>query len=149
MKDLENTNALHFRGVTITPGGWAESTFLLRSRNENADITSNFGATPYGGTANANLTEFRGSARGTRLTMLVEGNAGTTKLSGYYEIDFLGQAPTANQVQTNSFNPRQRQLFGQADFTNGWTLTAGQFWSLLTTDRKGLSTRARVHPDDD
>ena len=146
VKDLENTSALHFRGVTITPGGWAESTFLLRSRNENADITSNFGATPYGGTANANLTEFRGSARGTRLTMLVEGNAGTTKLSGYYEIDFLGQAPTANQVQTNSFNPRQRQLFGQADFTNGWTLTAGQFWSLLTTDRKGLSTRAEFIP---
>jgi hypothetical protein len=146
VKDLQNPTAIHFRGVTITPGGWAESTFLVRSRNENADITSNFGSTPLGGVANSKLTEFRGSARGTRLTMLVEGNAGSTKLSGYYEIDFLGQAPTANQVQTNSFNPRQRQLFGQAEFSNGWTFTAGQFWSLVTTDRKGLSTRAEFIP---
>jgi len=146
VKDLENPTALHFRGVTITPGGWAESTFLFRTRNENADITSNFGATPFGGSANDKLTEFRGSARGTRLTMLVEGNTGTTKLSGYYEVDFLGQAPTGNQVETNSFVPRQRQLWMQAEMANGWTFTAGQFWSGMTTDRKGIATRAEFIP---
>jgi hypothetical protein len=71
---------------------------------------------------------------------------GTTRLTGYYEIDFLAQPPTANQVQSNSFSPRQRQLWGQADFSNGLTLTAGQEWSLITTDRKGIATRAEFIP---
>ncbi len=37
---LENPLAIHYKGVTITPGGWLESTFLVRGHNENADITS-------------------------------------------------------------------------------------------------------------
>jgi len=39
---------------------------------------------------------------------------------------------------SNSFNPRQRQLWGQVEFKNGLSVLAGQSWSLLTTDRKGL-----------
>ncbi len=53
--------------------------------------------------------------------------------------------PPVNQVETNSFNPRQRQLWGQA-FSDGLTITAGQMWSLLTTDRKGIATRAEFVP---
>ncbi len=143
---LENPLAIHYKGITITPGGWLESTFLVRSRNENSDITSNFGAVPFSGVANANLSEFRGSARGSRAILVAQGNAGTTKLTGYLEVDFLGQAPTANYVETNSFSPRQRQLWAQAEFKNGVTFTAGQFWSLMTTDRKGIATRSEFIP---
>lgn len=71
---------------------------------------------------------------------------GSTKMTGYWEMDFLGQAPTGNQVETNSFIPRQRQLWMQAEFKNGLTFTAGQFWSLMTTDRKGIATRAEFIP---
>ncbi len=143
---LENPLAIHYKGLTITPGGWVESTFLVRGANENADITSNFGAVPLGGTANTNLSEFRASARGTRPIIVATANAGSTKLTGYFEMDFLGQAPTANFIETNSFSPRQRQLWMQAEFKNGVTLTAGQFWSLMTTDRKGIATRAEFIP---
>jgi hypothetical protein len=62
------------------------------------------------------------------------------------ELDFLGQPDTANQIETNSFSPRQRQLWAQAETKNGWTFTAGQFWSLMTTDRKGIATRAEFIP---
>jgi hypothetical protein len=62
------------------------------------------------------------------------------------ELDFLGQAPTANQVETNSFSPRQRQLWMQAEMKNGVTVSAGQFWSLMTTDRKGIALRSEFIP---
>ena len=143
---LENPLAIHYKGVTITPGGWLESTFIARGHNENADITTNFGAAPFNGVANANLSEFRATARGSRAILVAEGLAGSTKLTGYMELDFLGQPNTGNQIETNSFSPRQRQLWMQAEIKSGWTFTAGQMWSLMTTDRKGIATRAEFIP---
>ncbi len=143
---LENPLAIHYKGLTITPGGWMEATFLVRSRNQNADITSNFGATPFDNLTNTQLSEFRASARGSRAIVAAEGMAGSTKLTGYLEFDFLGQAPTANQVETNSFSPRQRQLWMQAEMKNGVSISAGQFWSLMTTDRKGIALRSEFIP---
>ena len=143
---LENPLAIHYKGLTITPGGWIESMFLVRGRNENADITSSFASAPFNGVANSNLSEFRASARGSRPIVVATSMVGSTKLTGYLEMDFLGQAPTSNQVETNSFVPRQRQLWMQAEFKNGVTLTAGQFWSLMTTDRKGIATRSEFIP---
>jgi len=146
VKNLDQPSAVHYKGITITPGGYLDATFITRSRNINSDVIGSFNSFPFDNTANANLTEFRVSARQSRFTLLSEGKIGNTKLSGYYEIDFLGAAPTANQVETNSFTPRQRQLWGQVEFSNGLTLNVGQMWSLLTTDRKGMATRAEFIP---
>jgi len=143
---LENPLAIHYKGITLTPGGWLESTFLVRGRNENSDLTSSFNSAPFNGVANSNLTEFQASARGSRPIMVATANAGSTKLTGYWEMDFLGAANTANYVETNSFNPRVRQLWMQAETKSGLTFTAGQFWSLMTTDRKGIATRAEFIP---
>jgi hypothetical protein len=146
VKELESPLAIKYKGVTITPGGYLEAAFVVRTRNENSDQISNFPAIPFDGTANANLSEFRFTARGTRPTLLVEGKVGSKKLSGYWELDFLSAAPTANEVETSSFNPRQRQLWGQIEFENGTSATAGQMWSLLTTHRKGMATRSEFIP---
>jgi hypothetical protein len=147
LQQLEHPTGIHYKGITFTPGGFLTADVLVRNRNENADVTSNFGAVPFGGIANSHLSEFRASARASRLSLLAEGMAGPTKLTAYYEVDFMGQAPTANQVETNSFTPRQRQLWAQAAFRNGVTFTGGQFWSLITTDRKGIATRAEFLPN--
>jgi len=146
LKDAEHPTALRYKGISITPGGYLDATFIGRSRNTNSDVIGNFNSFPFDGVANSSLTEFRLTARQSRFTLLAEGKAGDTKLSGYYELDFLGQAPTANQIETNSFTPRQRQLWAQAEFKDGITLTGGQMWSLLTTDRKGIATRAEFIP---
>src|ERR1700761_5946674 len=111
VNSLENPLAIHYKGLTITPGGWLESTFFVGGRNENSDITSNFGAAPFNGVANSNLSMFQASARGSRPIGVATAMAGSTQLTGYWEMDFLGQAPTANYVETNSFNPRMRQLW--------------------------------------
>ena len=145
-KGPESQAAIRYKGITLSPGGFLEATSIVRTRNENADIIGSLGSVPFDGTANSYLTEFRGTARASRFSLLAEGSAGHTKMTGYYEIDFLGQAPSANQVETNSFTPRQRQLWGQAEFDDGLTVTVGQMWSLLTTGRKGIATRAEFIP---
>src|SRR6266481_2294834 len=143
---LEKPPAIHFKGITLTPGGFLEAAGIYRTHNENSDAGSTFGNIPFSGSANSFLSEFRGTARGSRITLLVQGKVHDWNASGYYEADFLGAAPTANELESNSFNPRQRQLWGQLQFNNGISIAGGQTWSLLTTYRKGIELRQEMVP---
>src|SRR5208283_578463 len=147
VKSLESPTEFRYKGLTFTPGGFLEATALVRTRNENADISNSYTGIPLNGTSNAKLSEFRGSARDSRLSLLVQADAGSAKLSGYYEMDFLGAAPTANFVQASSWTPRLRQAWLQIQKPSGWTITAGQMWSLLTSNREGLAPRAEWLPN--
>jgi len=138
--------SIQFKGLTLTPGGFLEGSMLIRTRNENADIANNCSAIPLNGASNAKLSEFRGTARNSEFSLLVQGTAGSTKLTGYVETDFLGAAPTANYVESNSWTPRLRQLWVQLDRSSGWTVTAGQMWSLFTTNEHGIATLAESRP---
>jgi len=144
--DPETPGAVHFRGITLTPGGFFDMTGIYRTHNENADVDSTVGGIPFSGTANAHLSEFRGSGRASRFSLLAEGKINNWKTSGYAEIDFEGAAPTANELESNSFNPRARQLWAQLQFNNGLSLAGGQTWSLLTTYRKGIELRQEMVP---
>src|SRR5262249_22627679 len=135
-----------YKGLSLTPGGFLEGTMLVRTRNENADIADNYSVLPLNGSSNAQLSEFRGTARNSELSLLLEGAVKSTKLKGYFETDFLGAAPTANYVESNSWTPRLRQLWTQVDWPSGWTVTSGQMWSLLTTNRQGIATLAELRP---
>src|SRR5262249_29064745 len=145
-KDSEGPTSFHYKGLTLTPGGFLEASLLVRTRNENADIANNFSAIPLNGSSNAKLSEFRGTARNSEFSLLVQGAAGSTKLQGYVETDFLGAAPTANYVESNSWTPRLRQLWVQFGRPSGWTFTGGQTWSLLTTNQQGIATLAELRP---
>jgi len=138
--------AFHYKGLTLTPGGFLEGTMLVRSRNENADIANSYSAVPLNGSSNAKLSEFRGSARNSELSLLFRGTAGTSALRGYIETDFLGAAPTANYVESSSWTPRLRQLWFELDRPSGWSITVGQMWSLLTTNKEGLATLSELRP---
>jgi len=65
--------AIRFRGITLAPGGFLDATGIFRTRNENADVDSTFGSIPLAGTANAGLSEFRGTGRATRFSLLAQG----------------------------------------------------------------------------
>ena len=135
------------KGFILTPGGFLEAAAIFRSANQNADMGSTFGNTPFDGTANSKLTEFRGSARQSRLSLLAQGPIGeSTLVTGYYEMDFLADAPTGNEVESSSFSPRIRQLFTSVDFDNGVSVLAGQAWSLMTTSRQGVVPRQELVP---
>ncbi|HXY00725.1 MAG TPA: hypothetical protein VEI54_07370 [Candidatus Limnocylindrales bacterium] len=137
---------IRFKGVNITPGGFIEAATVNRQHAESADINTPFTGIPYSGNATGKLTEMNFTARQSRLSMLFDTKAGDTKLTGYYEADFLGAGTTSNNRQSNSYVFRQRQLWARADFANGWAFSAGQMWSLATENRKGIANRAEWFP---
>ena len=138
--------AWQFKGLTLTPRGFLNSTALVRARNENADAATSYFAIPLDGSSNANLSELRGTARSSQLSLLLQGSAGNTRLRGYIETDFLGAAPTSNYVQSSSWIPRVRQVWTQIERPSGLTITAGQMWSLLTTNRQGMANLQELRP---
>lgn len=144
----KSSDKLSYKGVNITLGGFLAAESVYRSAQEGADIASNYSAIPYKNVQTAHMNEFRMSARQSRLSALVQGDVSPdTHLAGYIEMDFLGGAQTANSNESNSFNPRMRNVYMTADWdTSGLHLLAGQNWSLLTLNSKGMLPRTELTP---
>ncbi|MGI4944369.1 MAG: hypothetical protein ACRYHQ_28060 [Janthinobacterium lividum] len=136
-------------GVTVTLGGFIEGAGIFRSRNQVTDIASNFNTgIPLANSALYHENEFRGSARQSRISLLAEGNISPEqKLAAYFETDFEGGSPTANQNQSNSYNLRLRQAYGTYDNSDlGLHVLAGQAWSMLTQQQVGITPRKEDIP---
>src|SRR5206468_6235713 len=114
---------------------------VYRSRATSGDINTPFTGIPYPNNALSRISENNFTARQTRATLLAETKIGSAKVSGYYEGDFLGTGVTSNNRQSNSYVYRQRQLWASAKFDNGFYLSAGQMWSLVTESKKGIENR--------
>jgi hypothetical protein len=142
----ESPIAIHFKGITITPGGFLAAETVFRNKAESADINTGFNQIPFAGNSGAQTTEFNASARQSRLSMLLEGRLAAVKLTGYVETDFLGAGITSNNNESNSYVLRMRQGWGQAKFDSGWTVTGGQMWSLVTETKKGMDNRTEGVP---
>ena len=142
--NLESPLAIHFKGITLTPGGYAEGATVWRQHALGADINTPFNSIPLSGATTAHMAEFYGSARQSRIAMLAEGKLASATLSGYIETDFLSAPVTANNNETDSYSLRVRQAFAQAALNSGWTFTVGQMWSLVTEYRQGLDNRSEA-----
>jgi hypothetical protein len=138
--------ALHVKGITITPGGFLAAESVRRSRALAGDVNTPFNAVTMPGASASSISEFFGSGRQSRISMLAEGRLKTAKVSGYVEADFLSAGVTSNNNQSNSYTLRQRQAWGQAAFDNGWSFTGGQMWSLVTETKKGMDNRTEALP---
>ena len=138
-KAINSPNVLHYKGVTLAPGGYLAGETVWRSRATGGDIPTAFNALPYEHADAYTLSEFYGSSRQSRISLMVEGKPDWGTLRGYYEADFLGTGITSNNNQSNSYVLRQRVLWGQAETKSHWAFTGGQMWSLATEDKKGLS----------
>ena len=73
--------------------------------------------------------------------MLAQTKIGSANVTGYWEADFLGAGTTSNNRESNSYVLRDRQLYAQAAFDNGWSVTGGQMWTLATENKKGIQNR--------
>jgi hypothetical protein len=142
---LESPAAIRYKGITITPGGFVAAEFVRRSRALGGDATP-FNSLTMPGATQSSLSEFFGSGRQSRLSMLAQGQLKNAKIAGYYEADFLSAGVTSNNNQTNSYTLRQRQAYAQAAFTSGWTFTGGQMWTLLTETKHGVDNRTEAVP---
>jgi excinuclease UvrABC nuclease subunit len=79
---MSNPSAIRYKGITLTPGGFIEAAGIWRQHTEQTDVLSTFNGIPYSGQPAGNLTEFRGTARQSRLSPLAETKVGHTKLTG-------------------------------------------------------------------
>jgi hypothetical protein len=117
--------------VKVTLGGFVTADTVWRQRNMVNDVATNFGAVPYPFSPLYDEHEFHGSARSSRISVLVEGNIDPwQKVAGYYESDFLGVggsnaagAAQSNYNQTNAWPPRLRRpispmITAAGDFTS-------------------------------
>jgi hypothetical protein len=143
---LESPMAIHYKGITITPGGFLAAETVWRSHALGADINTPFNSVTFDGAAASHMSEFFGSGRQSRIALLTEAKLSNTKLTGYYEADFLSAGVTSNNNQSSSYTLRARQLFAQAALHTGWTFTGGQMWSLVTETRKGVDNRSEALP---
>jgi hypothetical protein len=135
-------------GVKLTWGGFLAAESVYRQHNTVSDIGTPFASIPYPFSPLYKEPEFRGSARQSRISLLVEGNLDPVqKLAGYYEMDFLGVGVTSNYNQSNSWAPRLRQAYFTYENTDwGWHFLAGQTWSLLTQNTVGIVPRKENIP---
>src|ERR1700728_3933902 len=78
---LESPLALHYKGVTITPGGFLAAESVRRSRALGSDINTPFNSLTMPGASQSTLSEFFGSGRQSRISLLAEGKLSMAKLS--------------------------------------------------------------------
>ncbi|MGD0960682.1 MAG: hypothetical protein ABSB19_12820 [Methylomonas sp.] len=136
-------------GVTATFGGFIEDATMYRSKNESADVNSNFNtAIPFDNSANAHQTEFHESIRNSRISLLLGGDYDkNTKLGSYLEMDFLAAGANANSSQASGYSPRLRLGYALIDKSDwGFHFLAGQAWSMLTTNKVGINARTESIP---
>jgi hypothetical protein len=142
----EPPTVIHFKGITLTPGGFLAAETVRRSRALGGDINTAFNSLSLPGASQSYVSEFFGSGRQSRVSLLAEGRLSIVKLSGYVETDFLSAGVTSNNNESNSYSLRQRQAWGQAAFDNGWSFTGGQMWSLVTETKQGMENRTEATP---
>jgi hypothetical protein len=137
--------------VKVSLGGFVAAESVWRQHNMVNDIGTAFATTPYPFSPLYNEHEFHGTARQSRISLLVEGNIDPyQKLSGYYESDFLGVGQTSNYNQSNSWAPRLRHAYFTYDNTGwggwGFHILAGQTWSLATQNQVDMTPRKENIP---
>jgi len=142
-KRMEGPLTIHFRGINITPGGYAAAEFVRRSKSLAADVATPFNSLTMPGASQSKVSEFFGSGRQSKITTFVNGRLKNAELSSYVSADFLSAGVTSTSTSTNSYTLRLRQAWGQVKFDNGWSFVGGQVWSLATENGRGIA------PDDD
>jgi multidrug efflux pump subunit AcrA (membrane-fusion protein) len=143
---IEHPDSIHYKGITLgLNGSFLAGETVYRNHATGADIPTPFSAIPLNASDYAQLSEFYGSGRQSRIALLAEGKAKDFTMRGYYEADFLGVGTTSNNNESNSYVLRQRQLWAQAQRAK-WTITGGQMWSLVTETRQGMTNRTEATP---
>lgn len=145
-ESVESPLALHYKGITITPGGFFAAESVWRQHGMIADDNTPFNSVPYSGAGGQHLSEFFASGRPSRPMLLIEGKLPRAKFTAYAELDFLSAGTTSNNNQSNSYTNRMRQLWAQVAMTNGWSFTGGHMWSLVTETRNGMDNRTEAVP---
>jgi hypothetical protein len=135
----ESPLQLRIGNSAITPVGFMDITNTWRSTNAGTSLQTNFGSFPYNNVVAGRLSEDKWSGENSRLGFRVDTTVKGANVLGYFEGDFVGGVTGNNtQVSSNSMLFRIRQYY--VDVRKGfWEVLAGQAWSLITPNRRGMS----------
>src|SRR6516164_898048 len=105
--------------VKVTLGGFVTADTVWRQRNMVADMGTPFNAIPFPFSPLYDEHEFHGSARESRISLLIEGKIDPwQEVAGYFETDFLGVGGStaagvaaSNYNETNAWPMRLRQAY--------------------------------------
>jgi Skp family chaperone for outer membrane proteins len=147
-KAVTNPDTIHYHGITISPAGsFIAAETVWRQGAMGDGLNTHFSAVPLANSDNAQISEWQGSGRQSRIAIKAIGDAGPFTMTGYYEMDWLSSGTTSNNNQSNSYTVRQRQLWADAGMKNGWDFSGGQGWSLATETTNLLHRGSEVLPD--
>lgn len=137
-----NPAKIRYKAIRFTPGGYIAEESVWRQHAIQADIASPYNSIPLAGSDLYPISEFRLSARQTRMNILAETAAGSAQLAAFLEFDLLGAGLTSNSNESNSYMPRLRHAWVQSRWPNGWSLSTGQMWTLAESNRRGITSLA-------
>jgi len=146
-KVVTHPDDIYYKGITISPhGSFLAAETDWRSGATGGGLNTPFTGVPLQNSPAAQLTEFGGTGRQSRIALKATGKLASMTMSGYYEMDWLGTGITSNNNQSNSYVVRQRQLWADAKLANGWDFSGGQGWSLIAETTQGLNRGTEILP---
>ena len=107
----DGPSSIRFKGITLTPGGYVAAESVYRTHAASADINTPFNSIPYPGNALSKVSESYFTGRQSRISLLAQSKIGATKLSGYYEADWLGTSVNSNNRQSQWLRPAPARAF--------------------------------------
>ena len=128
----------------VAPVGYVALTTVTRSTNTGNPGGTNFFAIPFENTVAGNIGETRVTANASRLGLRAHAAANSwLDVVGYFEADFLGNDAANVFVSPNSHTFRERLAYADVNASQ-LEFSAGQMWSWLTPNRKGLGPDPRT-----
>jgi hypothetical protein len=146
-KAIAHPDALQYKGITLSPmGSFIAGETVWRQGATGGGINTPFTGIPLQNSDAAQMSEFQGSGRQSRLVLTALGKLDNMTITGYYEMDWLGTGITSNNNESNSYVLRQRQLWARAALKSGWSFVGGQMWSLVTETTQGMTNGKEIMP---
>ncbi len=146
-KTMGSPDVIHYKGITLSPAGsFVAGETVWRQGATGGDINTALTGVPLANSQAAQLSEFFGSGRQSRVALKGVGKLKDATLTAYYEADWLSSGTTSNNNQSNSYTLRQRQIWGDAKLSSGWDFSGGTGWSLVAETTSGLTRGTEVLP---
>jgi hypothetical protein len=130
---------LRLGNVCITPVGFMDLTPFWRDKNAGSSMGSNFGSIPFNNAVNGNLSEYHFSVQNSRIGFRIDGDWKGAHFIGYNEFDFNGTGGSTNYATSNGAIVPRLRLFWVDVRKGKLEFLAGQSWSMLVPNRKGIS----------
>lgn len=146
-KAVENPDAVHYKGITLSPAGsFVAAETVNRTAAAASGINTAFTGIPLAHSEASQLSEFYGTGRQSRIALTAQGKLANMTLTGHWEADWLTAGVDSNNNQSNSYTLRQRVLYGEARMADGWDVSAGTGWDLVAETTKGLQRGTEILP---